>query len=76
MVRDLVVRGCLTRPRDFGSASEKIVIRDWVDAKVLLPRLIMISIRINEYGSKSAEDEAKRNLKALIKELEGKEGKA
>lgn len=67
----LVVRGVLTKPCDFGKSSELLDVKDWVDKKLLVPRLVMISIRINEYRSKSALDRGEAELKALIAELQG-----
>jgi len=64
----------LTRPRDFGKTGEVITVADWVDAKVLLPRLHMISQNLTEIRGRSNVGRAWADLTVLIRELEEKKG--
>jgi hypothetical protein len=70
----LVVRGVLTKPCDFGKSSESLDVKDWVDKRLLVPRLVMISQNLVEIRGRSNVGRAWADLRVLLVELEG-EGK-
>jgi hypothetical protein len=73
---DLVVRGVLTKPCDFGKNSESLDVKDWVDKRLLVPRLVMISLNFSEIKGRSNVGRAWADLRVLLQELEGEEKKA